>query len=298
MSEANTEIILSLIAAVSAGISVTCFLIILFRMVGRIQVERDQINDEIVKKLPIMIRLFMPLVPNVRIVARLPMLNNLRNQADEQLQMAGYSDAINAEDFVAVRILFIIFGLLLMALCIASGKVLFGLALVACMTIYPTVWLKKTVKTRHLEIMKALPNVLDLLTLSVEAGKDFLTSLRDILSRRKLDALGEELSRTFREIQLGKKRTVALRELASRVKQPDLTAMLNAIVQAEELGVSIANLLRIQGDMLRNKRFTRAEKLANEAPVKILFPVTVFIFPAVIIILMVPILMQAFKLLH
>ena len=155
--------------------------------------------------------------------------------------------------------------------------------------------LKGTVKSGHLEILKALPNVLDLLTLSVEAGKDFLTSLRDILERRKRDALGEELGRTFQEIQLGKRRQTALKDLANRVRQPELTSVLNAIIQAEELGVSIGQLLKIQGDQLRNKRFSRAEKLANEAPVKILFPVIVFIFPAVIIILMAPIIMQAAK---
>jgi tight adherence protein C len=177
------------------------------------------------------------------------------------------------------------------------GNLLLGIMLLFCLYIYPGAWLKAVVKKRHLEIMKALPNVLDLLTLSVEAGKDFITSLRDILGRRKMDSLGEELDRTFKEIQLGKKRQQALRDLSLRVRQPDLTSVLNAIIQAEELGVSIANLLRIQGDMFRNKRFVRAEKLANEAPVKILFPVVFFIFPAVIIILMVPILLQAFKML-
>ena len=80
-----------------------------------------------------------------------------------------------------------------------------------------------------------------------------------------------------------------------RVRQPDLISVLNAIIQADELGVSIGQLLRIQGDQLRAKRFARAEKLANEAPVKILFPVVLFIFPAVFLILMGPILSQAMK---
>ena len=130
------------------------------------------------------------------------------------------------------------------------------------------------------------------LTLSVEAGKDFVSSLRDILARRRLDPLGEEFMRTFQEIQLGKKRTEALREMAQRVRQPELTSTLNAVIQAEEMGVSIANLLRIQGDALRNKRFTRAEKLANEAPVKIILPIILFIFPSVLIILGLPMFMQ------
>jgi tight adherence protein C len=84
-----------------------------------------------------------------------------------------------------------------------------------------------------------------------------------------------------------------LRELSARVNHSDLSSVINAIIQAEELGVSIGELLRIQGDMLRNKRFTLAEKLANEAPVKIILPIVIFIFPAVLIILIGPIAMQA-----
>ena len=86
--------------------------------------------------------------------------------------------------------------------------------------------------------------------------------------------------------------TEALRALSNRVRQTDLTAVVNAIIQAEELGVSIAQLLRIQGDMLRNKRFTLAEKMANEAAVKIIFPVVVCILPPVFGILLIPLVLQ------
>jgi tight adherence protein C len=265
-------------------------------MMQRIEIEKD-IPDELKKNLPILIRMVMPLAPNFRFVSRMEIFKKSREQTQEQLLMAGYSDSVSAEDFIAAKILFLIIGFVFLGLCVASNKAIMGIILLGALAIYPGAWLKKTVQSRHHQIVKALPNVLDLLTLSVEAGKDFLTALRDILARRKMDALGEELSRTFREIQLGKKRAQALKDLSNRVRQPDLTAVLNAIIQAEELGVSIAQLLRIQGDTLRNKRFTRAEKLANEAPVKILFPVIVFIFPSVIIILMVPILLQAFRML-
>ncbi len=140
--------------------------------------------------------------------------------------------------------------------------------------------------------MKALPNLLDLLTLSVESGRDLLSSLRDILTRRRPDALGEELMLAFREIQLGRKRSDALRAMAERVRQIDLTATVNAICQADELGVSIGQQLRIQSDMQRAKRFSLAEKIANEASVKIIIPVVVFILPAVFIILLGPLLLQ------
>lgn len=155
--------------------------------------------------------------------------------------------------------------LLLIVLGMAAGQILICLALALLFAVYPGVWISSTIRKRQLSIMKALPNVLDLLTLSVESGRDLLSALRDILARRKVDPLGEELLRTFQEIQLGRKRTDALRALTLRVRQADLTAAINAIIQAEELGVSIAQILHIQSDMQRNKRFMLAEKLANEA---------------------------------
>lgn len=284
----------SLAPAIAAGISVTCLTILLFDVIQAIQVERGLGGDS-TKRLPVLIRFFMPFAPNFRFVAQFDSMKNSCRQLEEKIIMAGYVDTISAEDLIAVRCLMTSLGIGIMILCLFSGKVITGIILLACLLIYPQVWLNAAVKKRHLEILKALPNVLDLLTLSVESGRDFLTALRDILKRRRLDALGEELSRTFREIQLGKSRRNALKELSLRVRQPDLTSVLNSIIQAEELGVSIGHLLRIQGDTLRNKRFTRAEKLANEAPIKILFPVVTFIFPAVLIILMVPILMKAFR---
>ena len=146
-----------------------------------------------------------------------------------------------------------------------------------------------------MQILKALPNVLDLLTLSVEAGKDFVTALRDILNRRPADELGFELRKTLHEIQLGKPRHTALEEMALRVRQPELTSVMNAIVQSDELGVSIGQVLRIQAEQLRVKRFARAEKLAGEAPVKILFPVALLIFPAVFLVVIAPMMMRALE---
>ena len=145
-------------------------------------------------------------------------------------------------------------------------------------------------RTRHKSIQGALPFVLDLLTLSVEAGLDFMTSLQRNIQRRSIDPLGEELIRVVREIQLGKTRIQALRALAVRVGLSDLRSVVNSLVQADELGVSIGSILRIQSDQMRQRRFENAEKLANEAPVKMLFPLMAFIFPAVFLILLGPII--------
>jgi tight adherence protein C len=143
--------------------------------------------------------------------------------------------------------------------------------------------------------MRSLPFVLDLLTLSVEAGMDFISALQRNCKSRRLDPLNEELLRMTKEIQVGLSRREALKGMAERVQQSDLKSVANALIQADELGVSIGAMLRIQSEQLRSRRFDRAEKLAAEAPVKMLGPLMLCIFPAVFIILLVPIISQAMK---
>ena len=124
---------------------------------------------------------------------------------------------------------------------------------------------------------------------------DFMSALQRNCERRKLDPLNEELIRMTREIQVGTPRRTALRNMSERVRQPDLRVVVHALVQADELGVPIGSILRIQSDQLRGRRFDRAEKLAHEAPVKMLGPLMLCIFPAVFVILLGPLLLQASK---
>jgi len=284
--------ILTVLSSLFAGLSTAFAFLYIAGLFEKIEMEKTQEEE---KSLPLLIRIFLPLAGNMKKLVKLAYLEDNRKRFREMIIMAGLEDIIDEDRFLAVNILLAIFGAVFALILIIGGQILIGLMVFILLILYPRMWLNSAVKRRHLEIQKALPNVLDLLTLSVEAGKDFLTSLRDILLRRRRDALSQELERTFQEIQLGKQRRVALRELAHRVQQPDLTSVLNAIIQADELGVSIAHILRIQGDQLRIKRFSRAEKLANEAPVKILFPLALFILPAVVLILLGPILLRSFK---
>lgn len=291
------EINHTLTACFCAAAAVGCGFLFVADLISRIRVERTEGEEsgELVRRIPLLFRLFIPFAGNISPLLTGSGFDNSRKKAGESLLMAGYDQAISADRFVAVRVLMAGTGTVLMGIGVAVGQPLAGLLVLALLLAHPWLWLRGIVKKRHLSIQKSLPNVLDLLTLSVEAGKDLLTAMRDIIGRRRGDAIGEELGRALREIQVGKARRDALRDLSDRVRQPDLTSVINAMIQAEEMGVSIGQLLRIQSDQLRVKRFQRAEKLANEAPVKILMPVVLFIFPAVIIILMAPILMQAFK---
>ncbi len=124
---------------------------------------------------------------------------------------------------------------------------------------------------------------------------DFMSALQRSTEARKIDELGEEILRVVREIQLGTPRRVALRTMSKRIDLPDVRSVVNALVQADELGVSVGAILRIQSDQIRQRRFERAEKLANEAPVKLLGPLLLFIFPSVFLILLGPVLYRLFQ---
>lgn len=285
-----------LFASLSAGIATTAAFLFAAGLFLAIRMESGPVQDMPERKsIPILFRVFLPFAPNVYPLLRTRLFSTLLTETGESLSMAGYEQTMSAERFLGIRVLMFVSGAVLAVLSLSAKQPAAALLCVLLLVLYPAAWLKSQIRRRHLSILKALPNVLDLLTLSVEAGRDFLTALREITERRVNDPLNEELTRTLHEIQLGKARQTALKEMGARVRQPDLSSVLNAIIQAEELGVSIGQLLRIQGDQLRAKRFARAEKLANEAPVKILFPVVIFIFPAVFLILMGPILSQAMR---
>lgn len=285
-----------LLASLSAGIATTSAFLFAAGLFLAIRMESDPAQDMPERRsIPILFRVFLPFAPNVYPLLRTRLFSNLLAETRGSLSMAGYEQTMSAERFLGIRMLMFVSGVVLAILSLYAKQPAAALLCVLLLVLYPSAWLRSQIRRRHLSILKALPNLLDLLTLSVEAGRDFLTALREITERRPNDPLNEELMRTLHEIQLGKARQTALKEMGGRVRQPDLSSVLNAIIQAEELGVSIGQLLRIQGDQLRAKRFARAEKLANEAPVKILFPVVVFIFPAVFLILMGPILSQAMR---
>lgn len=277
---------MQLIAAICAAISAGCLALFLGRFLLTIDLSEKRENAP--KRMPIIVRLLLPAITVTRPFAASSSLTVWRDMVAPRLWMAGLGEVFTPVDFIALRIAFLLVAFFLLILGLFAGY-FWGFALLALLfALFPAMWLSSEIKRRHLSIMKALPNVLDLLTLSVESGRDLLSALRDILARRKLDPLGEELMRTFQEIQFGRKRADSLRALSQRVRQNDLTAAMNSIIQAEELGVSIAQILRIQSDMQRNKRFTLAEKLANEASVKIIMPIIICILPAVMLILIGP----------
>ena len=151
----------------------------------------------------------------------------------------------------------------------------------------PVFWLNAKIGTRKHDIQRALPDALDLLTISVEAGLGF-----DAAMIKVTEKWDNELSRAFvranAEIRLGKLRREALRDMAYRTDVPDVTNFIAAVIQADQLGVSLSKVLRIQSDQMRIKRRQRAEEQAAQAPVKMMFPLVFLIFPSIFIVLLGP----------
>jgi len=255
------------------------------------------------RTIPFLLRLLLPLTPNLFPFVMRPAFGRARELANRRLVAAGFDGLLDGREFLALKFLVpIILGTFWFALLRGAAHLLpsieenlLALTFLGVFTLYmyPVFWLKQTLSARHRSIQRALPFVLDLLTLSVEAGMDFMSALQRNCESRKLDALNEELIRMIREIQLGTPRRVALGNMSKRVDLSDLRSVTYSLIQADELGVSIGAILRIQADQMRQRRFDRAERLANEAPVKLLFPLMLFIFPCVFIILLGPILQQS-----
>jgi tight adherence protein C len=151
----------------------------------------------------------------------------------------------------------------------------------------PVLWLGGRIRRRQDEIVKTLPDALDLLTISVEAGLPF-----DGAMQRVADKWDNEISKGFQrlltEMRVGKSRRDALRDMADRMEVPDVTSFVAALIQADQLGISIAKVLRIQSEQMRIKRRQRAEEKAQQAPIKMLIPMTFLIFPTILIVILGP----------
>jgi len=233
--------------------------------------------------------------------ARFTPQNALQNTA-RRLELAGNPRGLDPTIFWASRFLaaLIIGGLIafLMSiglptwtwgrkLIIVSFFVLFGFFL-------PELLLTSRIQRRQKEIRKAMPDALDLLTICVEAGLGFDGAMSKVYEKWD-NELALAFGRVLREIQLGKLRREALRDMADRMGIPEMTSFVAAVIQSEQLGVSMAKVLRIQADQMRVKRRQRAEEEAHKAPIKMLIPMAILIFPSICIVLMTPALLMLLR---
>ena len=175
------------------------------------------------------------------------------------------------------------------------GRKLFVVAFFLLFGFYlPDLLLTSKIQRRQKEIRKAMPDALDLLTICVEAGLGFDGAMAKVFEKWD-NELALALGRVIREIQLGKLRREALRDMADRMGIPEMTSFVAAVIQSEQLGVSMSKVLRIQSDQMRIKRRQRAEEEAHKAPIKMLIPMAILIFPSICIVLMTPALLMLMR---
>lgn len=158
----------------------------------------------------------------------------------------------------------------------------------------PKIWLSNRVRHRQKDILKTLPDAFDLITTCVEAGLGLEAALARVAEKTP-GPFGEELHVMLHEVALGKMRRDALKELGERVALPDLSTFINAVIQAESMGTSIAAVLRVQADQMRMKRRQRAEQQAQAAPIKMMFPLVLFIFPTMFLVILGPAGIQIYE---
>jgi tight adherence protein C len=211
----------------------------------------------------------------------------------EKLNLAGRPWGLTPGGFYALRllslVLFVTFGIAIsILLAMPMPNTLLGPVAGGVLGyLLPQLMLSRRIKKRQKAILLALPNALDLLTISVEAGLSFDAAMTRVCEKYK-NALAQEFTQVLNEVRLGRPRLEALDDLGKRCHVEELQSFVQAIIQSEQLGVGIANVLRIQSDEIRRRRRQRAEELGQKAPLKMLFPMVGCIFPTLFIILLGP----------
>ncbi len=216
----------------------------------------------------------------------------------KRLELAGNPWPIDAATFLAIRfILAVVLGGLLVGVVLISPPssptdnfMYIGGATFAGFFL-PHLMLTSKITSRQKEIRKAMPDALDLLTICVEAGLGFDAAMSKV-SEKWENELSLAFARAIREIQLGKVRREALKDMSDRLGLPEMTSFVAAIIQSEQLGVSLAKVLRIQSDQMRVKRRQFAEEEAHKAPIKMIIPMALLIFPSIMIIILTPAVIQ------
>ncbi len=224
--------------------------------------------------------------------------NWLRN-ISRKLELSGSSSKMDPTVFLALQFASGIgFGLLLFIILRIVGKeippgrvFLFVAAITLVGFFFPQYSLSKSISRRQKNIRKAMPDALDLLTICVEAGLGFEAAMAKV-AEKWLNELSLAFTRVIKEIQLGKLRKEALHDMQDNIGLSEMTSFVAAVIQSEQLGVSMAKVLRIQADQMRVRRRQLAEEEAHKAPIKMLIPMAFLIFPSLLIVLLTPAVMR------
>ncbi len=250
--------------------------------------------QEIEMSQPFHERIIMPIIRSAGQIASRFTPEAALQATQHQLDLAGNPANLGPREFMAIRIgLSVLLGAAFLIVFLAAPNknwprdTLIIIGSIAGGYYLPQLWLASRAERRKDEATKSLPDCLDLLTICVEAGLGFDAAMGKIAEKWD-DELSVAFGRVLQEIRLGKTRRESLRDMAARFEVGDITSFVAAVLQAEQLGVSMGKILRIQSDQMRIKRRQRAEYKAHQAPIKMLFPMALFIFPTIWIVLLGP----------
>ncbi|MBF6604721.1 MAG: type II secretion system F family protein [Chloroflexi bacterium] len=291
-----------LVAAVAAG----AILLIVLGLAGSspvdpVQARLTQLGSMTAKNLeelelqaPFLERTLRPLATRLSgTVARVASAS-FTATTQKRLALAGNPGDLRVADWLGVKAIGALVGAgigAFLGLILLGAAPILGLAMTVVGLMFgytaPEFWLGGRVKKRRHAILLMIPDSLDLLTISVRAGLGFDAALAKVVE--KLDGpLSDEFRRALAEVRIGKARRDALRDIVPRTEVQALTNFIGAIIQAEQLGVSISKVLQVQSEQLRIERRQRAEEMAAKAPIKMLFPLVGCIFPSLFIIILGP----------
>jgi tight adherence protein C len=217
-------------------------------------------------------------------------------KTEKRLALAGNPGDMRVADWLGIKAVgaiigAIVFFLLFFIINFLKLPPVLGLVMVPVGALFgyilPEFWLGRRVKKRQKRILLMIPDALDLLTISVRAGLGFDAALAKVVEKLQ-GPLSDEFRRALAEVRVGKARRDALRDIVPRTEVVPLTNFIGAIIQAEQLGVSISKVLQVQSEQLRIERRQRAEEMAAKAPIKMLFPLVGCIFPSLFIVILGP----------
>lgn len=274
-----------------------------WRVISRLQAIRQLNKNEEVSELldlPFKERIIIPLLKKLGEFMESLTPSRIRKQLSQRMIAAGYVKKAAVANFLTMQlILLTALPLLFILFAVMSAASLPKILLFAVMgalvaMILPNLILNNKKNARQKQIAKSLPDALDLLVVSVEAGLGFDMALVKVTEKMK-GPLAEEFAGVLNEIRIGKVRRTALKNMAERTGVDQLISFVSAIIQADQLGVSIGNVLRVQADSIRIYQRQRVEEEINKAPIKMLFPLIFFIFPAMFVVILGPAIIHIIK---
>jgi tight adherence protein C len=251
---------------------------------------------------PFFDRVIRPIGDRLSMIISKTTPGGLKERIHSKLIMAGNPLNISVSRWILIKISFMLFftsiswGSAMATDSLTPKRIALLFILTFILYSFPNLILINLIQKRKKKIVNTLPDVLDLLTVSVEAGLSFDGALSRVVNNMEGD-LSKEFSRVLNEMKMGKNRRDALRDMGQRCGVTDLTSLIGAIIQADELGVGITNVLRIQSKQMRVKRHQRAQEKAMKAPIKMLFPLILFIFPTIFTVLLGPAIIRIMEVL-